>query len=101
MEAAIEQLDIPPDRSFSYDGRFITSRAPTRTATLCASSDTTAGLADWHQCRSSTEDGRVRFEWLSGFTPAAGSRRNNEMFDVAASDTAAVMAWLDRLGRRH
>jgi hypothetical protein len=26
MDAVIDHFDLPPDRHFSYDGRFITSR---------------------------------------------------------------------------
>ena len=47
MEAAIEQLDIPPDRSFSYDGRFIISRVTDKDGNLVRELRYDAGLTDW------------------------------------------------------
>jgi hypothetical protein len=47
METAIEQLDIPPDRSFSYDGRFIISRVTDKDGNLVRELRYDAGLADW------------------------------------------------------
>jgi hypothetical protein len=101
METAIEQLDIPPDRSFSYDGRFITSRVTGKDGTLLRELRYDAGLADWvpMPIKHGKRKGGIRV--VIRFTPVAGSPRNNEMFDVAASDADAVTAWLDRLVRRH
>ena len=101
METAIEQLDISPDRSFSYDGRFIISRVTDKDGNLVRELRYDAGLADWvpMPIKHGKRKGGIRV--VIRFTPVAGSPRNNEMFDVAASDADAVTAWLDRLVKRH
>jgi hypothetical protein len=96
MEAAIEQLDIPPDRSFTYDGRFIISRVTDEDGNLVRELRYDAELAAWTP--KPIKKGGIRV--VIRFTPVAGNPRNNEMFDVAASDADAVTAWLDRLVRR-
>ena len=101
MEGAIEPLEIPPDRTFIYDGRFIISRVTDEDGNLVRELRYDAGLADWAPMpiKHGKRKGGIRI--VIRFTPVAGSPRNNEMFDVAASDADAVTAWLDRLLRRH
>jgi hypothetical protein len=101
MEAAIDQLDVPPDRSFSYDGRFIVSRVSDEDGNMVRELRYDAGLADW--VPTPIKHGKLKggIRVVIRFTPVAGSPRNNEMFDVAAADADAVTAWLDRLLRRH
>jgi hypothetical protein len=101
MNAAIEPLEIPPDRSWSYDGRFIISRVTDKNGNLVRELRYDAGLADWvpMPIKHGKLKGGIRV--VVRFTPVAGSPRNNEMFDVAPSDADRVTAWLDRLVRRH
>jgi hypothetical protein len=101
MDTAIEPLEIPPDRSWSYDGRFIISRVTDKNGNLVRELRYDAGLADWvpMPIKHGNMKGGIRV--VIRFSPVAGSPRNNEMFDVAASDADRVTAWLDRLVRRH
>jgi hypothetical protein len=101
METGAEELDIPPDRSFSYDGRFIISRVTDKDGNLVRELRYDAGLADWvpMPIKHGKLKGGIRV--VIRFSPVAGSPRNNEMFDVAASEADAVTAWLDRLVKRH
>jgi hypothetical protein len=101
MQAAIGQLEIPPDRSFTYDGRFIISRVTDKDGNLVRELRYDAELADWvpMPIKRGKRKGGIRV--VIRFTPVAGSPRNNEMFEVAASDADAVTSWLDRLVRRH
>ncbi len=101
MDTAIEQLDIPPDRSFSCDGRFIISRVTDKDGNVVRELRYDAQLADWvpMPIKHGKQKGGVRV--VIRFTPVAGSPRNNEKFDVAASNADAVTAWLDHLVRRH
>jgi hypothetical protein len=101
MDAVIDQFDLPPDRHFSYDGRFITSRVMDKDGNLVRELRYDAGLTDWSPkpIKHGKHKGGIRV--VIKFTPVAGSVRNNEMFDVAAADAEAVTAWLDRLVRRH
>jgi hypothetical protein len=101
LDAAIEPLEISPDRSWTYDGRFIISRVTDKDGNLVRELRYDAGLADWvpTPIKRGKMKGGIRV--VIRFTPVAGSPRNNEMFDVAASDADRVTAWLDRLVRRH
>jgi hypothetical protein len=101
METGAEQLDIPPDRSFTYDGRFIISRVTDKDGNLVRELRYDAGLADWvpMPIKHGKLKGGIRV--VIRFSPVAGSPRNNEMFDVPASEAGAVTAWLDRLVKRH
>ncbi len=101
MESSIDELDLPPDRSFVYDGRFIISRVVDKDGKLVRELRYDAGLADWAPMpiKHGKLKGGIRV--VIRFTPVAGSVRNNEMFDVPAADAEAVTAWLDRLVRRH
>jgi hypothetical protein len=101
LQAGIEPLAVPPDRSFSYDGRFIISRVTDTDGNLVRELRYDAGLADWVPMPIKRGKGKGGIRVLIRFTPVAGSPRNNEMFDVAASDADAVTTWLDRLVRRH
>jgi hypothetical protein len=100
MDAPVEPLDLP-DRSFTYDGRFIISRAFGGDGEPVRELRYDAGLSDWvpMPIRHGTLKGGIRV--VIRFTPVAGYLRNNEMFDVSADHAEAVTAWFDRLVRRH
>jgi hypothetical protein len=100
VDTSVEPLDLP-DRSFTYDGRFIVSRAVGKDGTLGRELRYDAELADWvpMPIKHGKLKGGIRV--VIRFTPVAGDPRNNEMFDVSAVDAEAVTAWFDGLVRRH
>ncbi len=101
MEASVDELDIPPDRHFSYDGRFITSRVMDKNGNVIRELRYDAGVTDWspNPIKHGKRKGGIRV--VIRFTPIGRSPRNNDMFDVADADAEAVTAWLDRFVRRH
>lgn len=101
MESSVDRLDLPPDRSFSYDGRYIVSRVVGKDGSLVRELRYDAGLADWAPMPIKHGKHKGGMRVVIRFTPVAGSVRNNEMFDVPAADVESVTAWLDRFVRRH
>lgn len=100
MDTPVEPLDLP-DRSFTYDGRFIISRAFDGDGKLVRELRYDAELSDWvpMPIKHGKLKGGIRV--VIRFTPVAGNPRNNEMFDVSAAHAEAVTVWFDRLVRRH
>ena len=93
----VDEFELPPNRHWRYDGRFIHSRVIDERGEGVREHQFDASLAQWTP-RPIKPKGAIRV--VIRFQPLGGEVTNNEMFDVAPDQAQAITAWLDRHLRR-
>lgn len=93
----VDEFELPPNRHWRYDGRFIHSRVTNEQGEVVREHQFDASLAQWTP-KPIKRKGGIRV--VIRFQPMGGQVTNNEMFDVDADQAEAITAWLDRYLRR-
>jgi hypothetical protein len=93
----VDEFELPPNRHWRYDGRFIHSRVTGKDGEVAREHQFDASLATWTPTEIK-RNGGIRV--VIFFQPMGGMVRHNELFDVPVDQAQAITAWLDRHIRR-